>query len=436
MAIQKRTLKRTSADGTTTSRVVWRARVPDPTKPPGASAKIERTFARKTDAERWERERLTAIESGSYISDRQGATPLRDVAEQWRATWNVKPLAPKTQRDYASILENHVLPRFGDVRVSAISAAAVQDWVNDLHSGKGLHAETVHHAYVVLRGVLKTAVRRGLIASNPCATSSVDLPSKRKARTSASASEQLYLSADELRQLVDAMPEHWRTPTLIAAWCGLRAGELWALRRQDVDPLHGTITVRYALKDVWGNLIAGPTKTHASRSMSVPKFLRPALTQSLTTPTVRARRARAGQPTGYPAISQAGELVWTDDASDPTRLLFTTPNGRPVRHANFYVREFRPTVERLWPAPHRLNGLVWHSLRHTCASLSLAVAWTYTSKSSDLSLHAVKERLGHEDIQTTVNRYGHMLASVDEALADGLGAMHDAANVVEPLRAR
>jgi integrase len=42
------------------------------------------------------------------------------------------------------------------------------------------------------------------------------------------------------------------------------------------------------------------------------------------------------------------------------------------------------------------------------------------------NLHVVKERLGHDDIKTTVNRYGHLLPSVDEALADALGAMFDA----------
>jgi hypothetical protein len=36
-------------------------------------------------------------------------------------------------------------------------------------------------------------------------------------------------------------------------------------------------------------------------------------------------------------------------------------------------------------------------------------------------------RLGHEDIRTTVNTYGHMVPSVDAALADGLAALFDAA---------
>jgi integrase len=355
MAIKKRTLKRTRKDGKVVERVVWRVRVPDPSKPPGVGAKIERTFELKRDAEAEETALLAATKGGTYIDRRKGETPLSDVAEMWRKTWNVKPLSPKTQRDYAGTLTNHILPRFGDVRVSAITASAVQDWVDELGE-KGLHAETVAHAYCALRGVLKTAVRRGLINANPCGPESVDLPSKKRAR--AQAGEQLYLSADELRKLVDAMPEHWRTPTLVAAWCGLRAGELWGLTRGDYNAEEGTLTVRHALKDVWGDLIAGPTKTHATRSLSVPQFLRPALEGVLTAPPVKVRRVRKGQPEGYPIIVN-GELGWTDDPTNPNRLLFTT-NGRPVRHGNFYRREFRPTVERLWPPPHRLSPLRWH----------------------------------------------------------------------------
>jgi integrase len=71
-------------------------------------------------------------------------------------------------------------------------------------------------------------------------------------------------------------------------------------------------------------------------------------------------------------------------------------------------------------AKHRLR---WHDLRHTCASLSLAVA---------PNLHVVKERLGHEDIRTTINVYGHLLPSVDQALADGLSSLFDEAAGRQP----
>jgi hypothetical protein len=81
MAITKRVLKRTNAAGEQTKRVVWRSRVPDPTKPASASIKIERTFARKQDAERWETAQRHAISSAGYIAASAGVTPLRVVAD-------------------------------------------------------------------------------------------------------------------------------------------------------------------------------------------------------------------------------------------------------------------------------------------------------------------------------------------------------------------
>ena len=79
----------------------------------------------------------------------------------------------------------------------------------------------------------------------------------------------------------------------------------------------------------------------------------------------------------------------------------------------------------LWPKGHRLYAVRWHDLRHTCAALSLSIA---------PNLHVVKERLGHEDIRTTVNIYGHLLPSVDAALADGLDTLYESSDNVSPIR--
>jgi integrase len=101
-------------------------------------------------------------------------------------------------------------------------------------------------------------------------------------------------------------------------------------------------------------------------------------------------------------------------------LVFTTKRGAPIRHTLFYKRVFKPAVKTA--LPERLHRLRWHDLRHTAASLSLAV---------EPNLHTVKVRLGHEDIQTTVNIYGHLLPSTDAALADGLAAMFEGAGAGE-----
>jgi integrase len=108
--------------------------------------------------------------------------------------------------------------------------------------------------------------------------------------------------------------------------------------------------------------------------------------------------------------------------SPPDTLPFTAPEGGPVRHGLFYRRVFKPALvgdpknkdpkKRLPPAlPEPYHGLRWHDLRHTAAALSIPVS---------PNLAMVQARLGHEDIRTTINIYGHLLPSVEAALAEGL----------------
>jgi integrase len=185
-----------------------------------------------------------------------------------------------------------------------------------------------------------------------------------------------------------------------AAFVGLGAGELWALRRRDVDVLRGELRVERALKEINSEalddgdkgMILGEPKSDASkRTVKLPEPIRALLADHLARPL----------PGG----------------DDPDALIFTTPTGRPVRHNLFNKRIFKPAVAAALPATQ--HGLRFHDLRHTCAALSLSVA---------PNLHVVKERLGHEDIRTTINVYGHLLPSVDAALADGLGRLFDEAS--------
>ena len=86
-----------------------------------------------------------------------------------------------------------------------------------------------------------------------------------------------------------------------------------------------------------------------------------------------------------------------------------------MRHSLWYRRTFKPAVRRALP-PEK-HGLRFHDLRHTAASLMIAAG---------AHPKAISERLGHADIRITMNRYGHMLPSVDAALTDALDAAHAA----------
>jgi integrase len=90
-------------------------------------------------------------------------------------------------------------------------------------------------------------------------------------------------------------------------------------------------------------------------------------------------------------------------------LVFTAPDGGPLRHSRFMARVFRPAVA----AAGLDTGLRFHDLRHTCAALLIA---------QGAHPRAIKERLGHSTITVTMDTYGHLLPSIDDELSAGLDA--------------
>jgi integrase len=291
-------------------------------------------------------------------------------ADEWLTT--SVHLKPKTTAGYESILRNRVLPVFGETRVSAITQLDVRRFVADL-AAAGDEPGTIRNTFNVLRLVFGTALGSGAIRTNPCA--GVRMPRSTR-------DEMLFLQPEEILRLADAITPAFRVLVLFAAYTGLRAGEIGALRVGRLDLSRGTALVRESLADVKGKLVFGPTKTYAHRTARLPRFLCEALADHLAN----------GQ-------------------HDPTSLVFTTTTGRPIRHNLFYARHFKPAVLRAGlPA-----ALRFHDLRHTCAALLIA---------QGAHPKAIMERLGHSSIQVTLDRYGHLFPGLDEALSDGLEATY------------
>jgi integrase len=411
--------------------IKWRARYPDPTR--GGTAQIERTFPLRKEAERWLRNQQVAVDRGTHIDPTTGGQRVGAVVASWRATWI--DLEPKTKAGYESILTKHVLPRWLDAKSGAVSTDAIQEWVNELASKRS--PKTVTNIYGVLRSVMQHAITLRTRSDNPC--DAVKLPKRSKGKR-----VMLFLTAREITSLAEAITPRHKLMVYVSAYVGLRAGEVEALRRKDVDLLHSRLNVVLALKEVNTTskniadedkgMIFGSPKNGETRAVAVPRFLHRMFAERLEDEEPPAAQ-------GYPAVDDAGELRWTRDASDPERLLFTSTEGEPIRHDNFYKRHFKPAVKRracvecaaevkpdaercpecsstefvyvLPPAKHRLR---FHDLRHTCASLLIA---------ANAHPKAIQDHLGHKDIQTTFNVYGHLLPSVHDALGAALDSAYE-----------
>lgn len=209
----------------------------------------------------------------------------------------------------------------------------------------------------------------GLLLTNPC---------RRTALPSTAPHEAVFPDPDQIERLLEAVDPHYRCLVLAAVGTGLRWGELAGLRRTRLDLLRRRLLVDQTLLDVNGQLSAGEPKTRGSRrTVSLPEPVVIALSQHL--------------------------------AGHSTELVFTAPDGGPLRCSNFYHRTWLPAVKAsgLVPPPR------FHDLRHTHVALLIAAG---------VPIKAIQERLGHASIVMTMDRYGHLLGSVDRELLAALDA--------------
>ncbi|MEM9405869.1 MAG: site-specific integrase [Acidobacteriota bacterium] len=323
----------------------------------------QRAFRTKTEAQAWLNERKAEMTLGDWIAPELGRRTFESLAEEWLELHTGKP---STIAGYRSVLRKHLYPRFGKQKVNTITGPQVSKLVAEIVAS-GARPNTATNVLNVAKGVMRHGVAAGALRTSPVAGLAAPKSHKR---------EMEFASAAEVAAIADRVGEH-STLIFTAAYTGLRAGELYALRIGDLDFLRGRIHVRRAQTEVSGRIEVGTPKSGRERTVSIPPFLRDMLT---------AHVARV--------------------AVEPDALVFSNPDGSPLRQSNFYPRVFRPAADDIGRTVLR-----FHDLRHTCAAFLI-----------DAGAHprAIMERLGHSSITVTMDTYGHLLPSLDDDLTTAL----------------
>lgn len=369
--IEKR--QRTRRGGTTST--AWRARYVAPD-----GRERSRSFDRKVDAERWLTETGAAILRGGWADPALGRRTVGEWYEQW---WpSTVNLRPSTRHRDSCLYRRHVLPALGHRQLVSVTQPDVVALVA-LLSAKGLSPATVTKTAQLTGKLFGAAVDAGLLAVSPYRR--VPLPRVEP-------DEMRFLDPGEVARLADAIDPRYRALVLVAAYGGLRIGELAGLRRSRVDPLRGTVEVVEIVTEVAGVVAAGPPKTKASRRrVALPRRVVDVLAEHLAAYT-------GGEPDAY---------------------VFTAPDGGVLRRSGFRSRH--------WTAATRaagLDGLRIHDLRHTAVALWIA---------SGANVKDVSVRAGHTSASFTLDRYGHRFPSADDALAQRLDAIFEAAPTTAPV---
>jgi integrase len=341
----------------------WQARFRDPETNRYRTA--EHTFPTKTAASKWLSAMETDMARGTWHDPKRGEVSFADVAEQWYAT--KLHLRPSTLHLYRTLLDRHILPTFAEIPVGAITTLDAQKWISDRHRNTRMGPNSVAKTYKVMRAVMESALDAGLIVRNPC-------------RVKGAATERLpemrCATVDAVNAIASAVEPRWKALVLLAAYSGLRWGELAGLRRRNLDPLHKTVRVAEQCTEVNGHFVSGPPKTTAgTRTVALPHFICEVMVEHL---------AR-----------------WSEPGVDG--LVFVMPEGTPLRRENFRKRVWLPACRAAG-----VEGVRFHDLRHTNATLAAA---------SGAPLKAVMHRLGHASATATL-RYQHRMVGQDEAIAD------------------
>jgi integrase len=319
-------------------------------------------FTTKTAAKSFLSEVGADIARGQWIDPRGGQMLFAD----WERAWSMaRVVRESTKVTDEGRIRTHLLPEFGERRLKDITPISVRSWVARLCQYRA--PKTVRHCHALLSTMLGDAITEGLLLTNPCRGTRMPAPSASIAR---------FLTPAEIEALVAATPEHYRPVVVVAVSTGLRWGELAGLRPEYVDVSRRQLRVVETLSEVRGTMTMGPPKTpRSARRVSLP--------------------------------AQAIDALTTAMAVRDQEYVFVTETGFPMRRHNFGRRVFKPALVRAGID----SRTRFHDLRHTHVALLIAAG---------VPVKAVQERLGHTSIVTTMDRYGHLLESVDEAVLAGL----------------
>ncbi len=266
--------------------------------------------------------------------------------------------ALKPRKAYLYIFANYILPKWGSFSLGQVKAVAVEDWLKTLPLANGSKAKVRE----VFGAAFRHAMRHELHPTNPIAT----VRQVRKRAIEPEILESAEIAA-VLKQLEGVEPV--RTAFLIAAVMGMRRGEIFGLKWEDIDLGRAILRVRRSFVDG----VEGPPKTESSRrGLPIP----PPVVEALTR--------------------------WKDETqfSDADNWVFASEfhfGRRPLWPGTLWRRNVIPAIQAVGIDKPKLG---WHTLRRSYASLLL---------SSGVSLRVSMELMRHSTAEMTLATYAQTI---------------------------
>jgi integrase len=323
-------------------------------------------------------ELLASMSSGTFGEADAKKLTVGEYLTRWLASIEAN-VRPSSLRRYTEVVQKHITPIIGRVRLAKLTPLQVQNLYADRLTNGKLSPTTVALVHNVLHRALKQAVRWGLLTRN--VTEAVEPPRETTPE---------YITWNEHQVaafLAVTDQDEWAALWRLALLTGMRRGEILGLKWEDVDFARGVLAVKRTLsrgKD--GTFVFGTPKTASGRrSIALPR----SAVDSLRKHRVKQLEHKMKLGSSY----HDQDLVFADALGDSIH-----PNTLDHRFKRLAVKAGLPEIR-------------FHDLRHTSATLMLA---------NGTHPKIVQERLGHSDVSMTLNRYSHVAMDMQREAADQL----------------
>lgn len=327
----------------------WRVRVNVPGQ--GAAGRESKNYGSKEAAQAaglaWKTklERDGTQAAVKVIMDHRSAR-FEEFATTWLQEYEVHGIKPTTRYGHKLNLENHLIPQFGQRQMATIDPAEVRAWIETKR--KTLNDSYVKNLKGTLSLIFNAAIEQKIVAFNP--TSTITLKARVQKVEDLEHEEVVPFSVEEQGRIIAAADKlyptiYYGTMLRIAFQSGMRKGELLALKFEDVDTEHATVTV---------------SKTFSRGMLGTPKTGKKRVVQLGCPISIKSKEWR-------PQADVARDIVKRIRAIGRiSGFLFGLSPDRPANASNFEIHWRRTLTEA------KVTYREPKTSRHTMASVLLS----------------------------------------------------------------
>ena len=285
-----------------------------------------------------------------------------------------------TRVGYKTKLRCYIKPALGDILIGSLRADHVQKMVNDMLA-KGLSPKNIRDTFNNINAAMKKAVVLRYIPYNPC--EGVVLPKLKKYRAKVYDNQMIHTLLDT------AMGTDMYLPVLLGVTVGLRRGEMLALRWDNIDFKTNTIKVRWNMVNGENGIIIKSPKSEAGiRDIKVGDEVMAELKKART--------------------QYMSDMISNSDIFQNLNFVIRQEDGSPL-HPDSMTRKWLRFLK-----DNDLPHIRLHDLRHSNATALIQAG---------VNPRVVQQRLGHSDVNITLNTYTHVLPEMDVDAAEKLDAI-------------